>query len=629
SLSYDLSSVSVAQRGKVIVAWYNDPQTSSYDHGVVGDLAYNIPRDYTIQANAAPGGGAAPASSWVTLVTVTGNGYHSREHLVDLTGYNWIRISVTASDGRSGNTNAVLNLDVHDASLGVGDSSIFFGDSIAMDALHHEPINGTGNYSQLVSAARPGFYPAYEDGGTGGIGSLDGATHIGAWLNAFPGRYVGIALGTNDANGCGDTTAFYNNYVAMVQAVLGAGKVPIVPTIPWARTANIQSCGPAFNAKIQALYTAFPQVDKGPDLWAYYQANQSLISSDDLHPTTAGYAAYRQQWVNTMLATYYGGGGPAPAVTLTPASLAFASQVVGSTSTSQTSTLKNTGTASLTITSVGLTGANPGDFTQANDCPASLAANATCTITVAFRPTATGSRSASVAITDNAVGSPHNVTLTGTGTASSVTLTPASLAFGSLAIGSTSAPQTSTLQNTGTAPLTVSGIALTGTNPGDFTQANDCPASLAVSATCTITVSFKPTATGSRSAIRDRNDERRRVDRVRQEPRREDGQRGRNDDGAHHERRGGHGITRVRVRRLERRRPDAHVGHGRRADLDGRRAEPGRQQRPRGDRVCRCSARARIGHGSHRDLLGLGHAWADRGRLLHRSQRRRVPRRDR
>ena len=500
SLSYDLSSVSVAQRGKVIVAWYNDPQTSSYDHGIVGDLAYNIPRDYTIQANAAPGGGAAPASSWVTLVTVTGNGYHSREHLVDLTGYNWIRISVTASDGSSGNTNAVLNLDVHDASLGVGDSSIFFGDSIAMDALHHEPINGTGNYSQLVSAARPGFYPAYEDGGTGGIGSLDGATHIGAWLNAFPGRYVGIALGTNDANGCGDTTAFYNNYVAMVQAVLGAGKVPIVPTIPWARTANIQSCGPAFNAKIQALYTAFPQVDRGPDLWAYYQANQSLISSDDLHPTTAGYAAYRQQWVNTMLATYYGGGGPAPAVTLTPASLAFASQVVGSTSTSQTSTLKNTGTASLTITSVGLTGANPGDFTQANDCPASLAANATCTITVAFRPTATGSRSASVAITDNAVGSPHNVTLTGTGTASSVTLTPASLAFGSLAIGSTSAPQTSTLQNTGTAPLTVSGIALTGTNPGDFTQANDCPASLAVSATCTITVSFKPTATGSRSA---------------------------------------------------------------------------------------------------------------------------------
>ena len=178
-----------------------------------------------------------------------------------------------------------------------------------------------------------------------------------------------------------------------------------------------------------------------------------------------------------MLTSYYGGGGPAPAVTLTPTSLTFASQVVGTTSAAQTSTLKNTGTAALTITSVGLAGANPGDFTQSNDCPASLAANATCTITVTFSPTAAGGRAGSVTIADDAPGSPHALTLSGSGStpAPAVTLTPTSLAFGPLRVGTASAPQSSTLKNTGTASLTIAGIALTGANAGDFGQTNDCP----------------------------------------------------------------------------------------------------------------------------------------------------------
>ena len=86
----------------------------------------------------------------------------------------------------------------------------------------------------------------------------------------------------------------------------GDGKVPVVPTIPWARTSDIQSCGAGFVAKIQALYTAFPQVVKGPDLWTYFKNNPSLISGDNLHPSTAGYAAFRQQWANAMLTNVYG-----------------------------------------------------------------------------------------------------------------------------------------------------------------------------------------------------------------------------------------------------------------------------------------------------------------------------------
>jgi Abnormal spindle-like microcephaly-assoc'd, ASPM-SPD-2-Hydin len=196
------------------------------------------------------------------------------------------------------------------------------------------------------------------------------------------------------------------------------------------------------------------------------------------------------------------GGTPAPAVTLTPTGLAFGAQLIGTTSASQTSTLKNTGTAPLTITGIALTGTNPGDFGQTNDCPGSLAVNATCTITVTFSPTAGGARAATVNIADDAAGSPHGLTLSGTGTtpAPAVTLTPTSLAFGAVRVGTTSASQSSTLTNTGTAPLNISGIAVTGANAADFGQTNDCPGSLAVNATCTITVTFSPTTTGARTA---------------------------------------------------------------------------------------------------------------------------------
>src|SRR3954452_17944838 len=59
-IALDLSRVPAAQRHQAIVAWYNDPATSPYDHTVVGDVAYNNLRDYTVDANAAPGGGGSP-----------------------------------------------------------------------------------------------------------------------------------------------------------------------------------------------------------------------------------------------------------------------------------------------------------------------------------------------------------------------------------------------------------------------------------------------------------------------------------------------------------------------------------------------------------------------------------------
>lgn len=303
-LAYDLSTVPTAHRSKVMVVWYNE--SYDYNHTLNGDEAYNMPQDYTIQVNSGAGGGNPPSSGWVTLVTVTGNHYHSRQHLITMTGDNWVRINVTAIDGSIQNYDVDLNMDVFDASNGVNDDWIFFGDSITAGAMGHSTTGGVTSFSQLINAAASGYYPIEEAGGIGYLTSADGANYISTWLAIFPGKYVGLSYGTNDANGCLNPTTFYQNHVTMVQAVLAAGKIPVIPHIPWGRTSNLQNCTPGLNAKIDALYQAFPQIIKGPDLWAFFDANQSLISSDNIHPTDTGFGAYRQQWANAMLNEVYG-----------------------------------------------------------------------------------------------------------------------------------------------------------------------------------------------------------------------------------------------------------------------------------------------------------------------------------
>jgi hypothetical protein len=112
-------------------------------------------------------------------------------------------------------------------------------------------------------------------------------------------------------------------------------------------------------------------------------------------------------------------------VVLSRTSLDFGSQAVGVTSTPQSVMLVNSGSAVLTISSIGITGADKGEFSQTNNCPASLAANGSCTIGVTFTPTALGNASAAVSVTDSAAGSPQMVILAGIGTVNSFAIAPA------------------------------------------------------------------------------------------------------------------------------------------------------------------------------------------------------------
>src|SRR5580698_554011 len=105
----------------------------------------------------------------------------------------------------------------------------------------------------------------------------------------------------------------------------------------------------------------------------------------------------------------------APLVNLSSPCYTFNKQKVGTTSTPRYLVLTNIGSANMTLGTVTIRGMNASDYAEKNNCPATLAPNATCTITITFTPTATGPRVAQVMIPDNAVGNPHNTAVTGVG----------------------------------------------------------------------------------------------------------------------------------------------------------------------------------------------------------------------
>lgn len=173
---------------------------------------------------------------------------------------------------------------------------------------------------------------------------------------------------------------------------------------------------------------------------------------------------------------------------LSPTSLNLSSYI-GITSAPQTVTLSNTAGAGLAISGI----AASADFSQTNNCPVggNLAPESSCTIKVTFTPTAQGTVSGTLSITDDGPGSPQSVTLTGT--VQAVTIAPSSLKFVSY-LGTTTAPQSVSLSNPASQALAISGI----TASTNFAQTNNCPVggSLPSGSSCTIKVTFTPTASG-------------------------------------------------------------------------------------------------------------------------------------
>jgi phospholipase C len=172
-----------------------------------------------------------------------------------------------------------------------------------------------------------------------------------------------------------------------------------------------------------------------------------------------------------------------------PLSVTFDSTFIGVTSPAKTFTVKNLGTAAVTISQIQAVG----EFAQTNTCGKSLAAGKSCAISVTFSPTTTGTVEGGLSILSGDPASPQTMDLKGTATA--VSLSETSLTFATQKVGTTSAPLKFTLTNTSGAPLNIGTVATTG----DFAQTNTCVSPLAATANCVVSITFKPTATGTRT----------------------------------------------------------------------------------------------------------------------------------
>ncbi|MGA9980042.1 MAG: choice-of-anchor D domain-containing protein, partial [Candidatus Sulfotelmatobacter sp.] len=181
----------------------------------------------------------------------------------------------------------------------------------------------------------------------------------------------------------------------------------------------------------------------------------------------------------------------APALTATPTSLSFANQAIDETSAAKTVTVTNVSTGSVTINSIT---ASANFAISSKTCGTTLAKGAKCEVSVVFTPAVLGKLTGTVSVMDSA-GSPLTVALSGTGVAQAA-LTPPSATYAEQSVGTTSAAKMFTLTNNQTAALT--GIAISTT--GDFAvSATTCTTSLAAKGKCTISVTFTPTQTGTRT----------------------------------------------------------------------------------------------------------------------------------
>ena len=394
---------------------FNTVQTTQLANGIaIYGGSNNNTTDNVVSDTMRQGGGIHYANRF-SSVPIAGTNLIAR-NVVNRGGCldeNWaFGVGAIWFDGRDGPMTATINVTDNVVNDSIQEAVQFIDSSVTGVTFNNLQINGTGSFAMQFQ-------------------STGGATfnNVVATGLALPGQYNCIGTGwalTQGAGNSGWSTTF-------------CGAFPAVPADP----GNPNPNAPAANARVTP-----PLIPAGP------YAIAALAAS--------------------------------------PTSLAFGAQAVATTSAPRTVTVTNSGTGAANLSSI-TTGSS--EFAvQSSTCGASLAIGASCSVGVTFAPSAAGARTGSLSF-----GGLAAVPLTGTGTVSGPALAaaPASLDFGTLTAGLASAPQTVTFSNPGTATTALTGITSTST---EFAiQSSTCGASLAAGASCTVSVSFAPAASGARS----------------------------------------------------------------------------------------------------------------------------------
>ncbi len=230
--------------------------------------------------------------------------------------------------------------------------------------------------------------------------------------------------------------------------------------------------------------------DGGPAL------NAAIGAPFYIAPDLAGNYYIADLTSNRVRKVLASGSSPSPAASLSQTTLTFSAQTLGTISGAQTITLTNSGTATLAITSIAISGANSGDFSESDNCGATIVAGANCTISVKFKPTASGARGASVIITDNASGSPQSVSLTGAGADFSFAMANGSSSTATVQAGK---PATYNLQLNPTGGFTGT-VAVTCTGAPTGASCTASPATLSVNGNAAVPFAINVTTTARSGA---------------------------------------------------------------------------------------------------------------------------------
>jgi lysophospholipase L1-like esterase len=261
---------------------------------------YGSPASYRIETS----GDSTDGSNgvWRTVVDVVAVSTHGQAHALDFAGQTWVKFVVTGTPLLSPNGVQLSEIDVHDVSAGAQDCWFFAGDSITAMAFNRGPGHPP-SFAAWVNTQQPSYFPAMIDGGTGGAKSDDGAAHVGEWLAREPeSHFWAIGYGTNDAAGnTRDTTSFRRNMRSIVDAVLAAGRVPILATIPYASDGQ-HGFIPDFNAVLLEL-GASRALTAGPDLYAWFAAHPEELR-DGVHPNDRGIVSINRLWGEAVVGLY-------------------------------------------------------------------------------------------------------------------------------------------------------------------------------------------------------------------------------------------------------------------------------------------------------------------------------------
>ncbi len=334
-------------------------------------------------------------------------------------------------------------------------------------------VTGTGTTN--IAAGRPATASStVQNYGAGNVTDADASSYWESANNAFP-QWIQVDLGASTS--------------------VGKVTLKLPPATAWqARTQTLSvqagTDGTTFATVVPATGYAFDPAT-GNTVTITFPATNARYLRAAVTANTGWPAGQLSDF--EVFAT--GGGGGSATLTTNPGSLTFGATPVNTNDEDwQTVTVTNTGTATATLSAITASG----DFTLASTCGATLAAGANCTVTVTFHPTAAGSRTGTLTIAGNATNSPSTVALTGTGTSTasaSLSANPASLTFAATTVGAASPVSAVTVSNTGAAAAAVTSI----TAAGDYTQTNTCGAAIAAGASCTVSVVFHPSATGTRT----------------------------------------------------------------------------------------------------------------------------------